>query len=90
MNKVPSANSQYSLDSLPNIIDYYSNFNDDHIVVGDFTLEPSEVYLESKLNYFNLIKNNTCFEGPGSCIDLIHTNRKHYFQDTSLFETGIQ
>ena len=40
-------------------------------------------------NYFNLIKNNTCFKGPGSCIDLILTNRKCCFQGTPSFETGL-
>ena len=40
-------------------------------------------------NYFNLVKNNTCFKGPGSCIDLILTNRKYCFQGTSSFETGL-
>ena len=40
-------------------------------------------------NYFNLVKNNTCFKGPGSCIDLILTNRKYCFQGTSSFETGF-
>ena len=39
--------------------------------------------------YFNLVKNNTCFKGPGSCIDLILANRKYCFQSTSSFETGL-
>ena len=39
--------------------------------------------------YFKLVKNNTCFKGPGSCIDLILANRKYYFQGTSSFETGL-
>ena len=40
-------------------------------------------------NYYNPIKNNTCFKWNGSCIDLILTNRKYCFKSTSSFETGI-
>ena len=89
--KPPCMNSQYFLDSLSNIIDYYSNVYDNHIVIGDFNLEPSQMYLETFMethNYFNLIKNNTSFKGPESCIDLILTNRKYCFQGTFSFETG--
>ena len=32
----------------------------------------------------NLIKNNTCFKGEGSCIDLILTNK-----NSTSFETGL-
>ena len=85
-------NIQYFLDYLSNIIDYNSNVYDNLIVIGGFNLEPIQVYLETFMkthNYFNLIKNNTCFKRPGSCIDLILTNRKHCFQGTSSFETGL-
>ena len=85
-------NIQYFLDYLSNIIDYNSNVYGNLIVIGGFNLEPIQVYLETFMkthNYFNLIKNNTCFKRPGSCIDLILTNRKHCFQGTSSFETGL-
>ena len=78
----PSMNIQYFLDTLSNIIDYYSNVYGNHIVIGDFNLEPSQMYLKTFMetrNYFNLVKNNTCFKGSGSCIDLILTNRKYCF-----------
>ena len=85
-------NSKYFLYSLSNIINYYSNIYDNHIVIGDFNLEPSQRYPESFMkthNYFNLIKSNTCFKKPGSCIDLILANIKYCFQGTSSFETGL-
>ena len=66
--KAPYTNSQYFLGSLSIIIDYYSNVYDNHIVIGEFNLEPSQMYLETFMephNYFNLIKGNTCFNGPG-------------------------
>ena len=84
--------SQYFLDPLSDIIDYYSNVYDNHIVIGDFNLKPSQMYLKTFIethNYFSLLKNNACFKGPGSCIDLILTNRKYSFQGTSSFETGL-
>ena len=40
-------------------------------------------------NFTNLIENNTCFKGVGSCIDLVLTNRKYCFKNTSSYETGI-
>ena len=40
-------------------------------------------------NLFNLIKSNTCFKGRGSSIDLILTNRKFCFKNSSAFETGL-
>ena len=40
-------------------------------------------------NLFNLIKSNTCFIGSDSCRDLIFTNRKFGFKNSSIFETGL-
>ena len=37
----------------------------------------------------NLIKNNTCFKGDGSCIDLILTNQKFSFKNSTSFETAL-
>ena len=37
----------------------------------------------------NLIKNNTCFKGKSSCIDLILTNRKLSFKNSTSIETGL-
>ena len=59
---------------------------------GDFNMDLSHRQLSAFMehyNYYNLIKNNTCFKGDGSCIDLILTNRKYCFKTTSSFETGI-
>ena len=39
---------------------------------------------------YSMIKEPTCFKNtPGRCIDLILTNRKHSFQYTQTFETGM-
>ena len=85
-------NSQYFLDSLHNIIDFYSSIYDNHIVLGDFNMDLSHTQLSAFMehyNHYNLIKNDTCFKGDGSCIDLILTNRKYCLKNTSSFETGI-
>ena len=36
-----------------------------------------------------MIKNNTCFKGEGSCIDLVLTNRSFLFKNSTSFETGV-
>ena len=87
-----SQNSEYFLNSLTKIIDYFANTYDNYLIMGDFNLEPSDSALMGFLNsnnLTNLIKTNTCFKGKGSCIDLILTNRKLLFKFTSTYETGI-
>ena len=37
----------------------------------------------------SLIKNNTCFIGEGSCIDLIWSNQKFSFKNSTSVETGL-
>ena len=63
------------------------------MVFGDFNLEPTNTvmmnFMDSQ-NFINLIKNNTCFKGVGSCIDLILTNRKYShesFKDDLMSKT---
>ena len=88
----PKQDSQYFLENLSLIIDHYSSIYDNHIILGDFNMEPKNPKLASFMHSFtlcNLIKSNTCFKGSGSCIDLILTNREYYFKHTSTFETGL-
>ena len=40
-------------------------------------------------NVENLMHEATCFKGLPSCIDLIFTNRKPYFKNTSVITTGM-
>ena len=87
----PSQNSEYFLNSLTKIIDYFANTYDNYLIMGDFNLEPSDSALMGFLNsnnLTNLIKTNTCLKGKGSRIDLILTNRKLSFKFTSTCETG--
>ena len=88
----PSRNSEYFLNSLTKIIDYFANTYDNHLILGDFNLEPTDSALMEFLDsnsLTNLIKTNTCFKGKDSCIDLILTNRKSSCKFTSTYETGI-
>ena len=88
----PAQNKQYFLDNLTMIVEHYSSIYDNHIILGDFNLEPDSPILISfmqSLNLFNIIKSNTCFKGHGTCIDLILTNRKYCFKHSSTLETGL-
>ena len=92
ISKPPLQSNNYFLDTLNDLLDFYSGIYDNKVVFGDFNLEPTNPvminFMDSQ-NFTNLIKNNTCFKGVGSCIDLILTNRKYCFKDTSSYETGI-
>ena len=96
--KPPLENCQYFLDLWHNIIEIYSGIYDNHIVLGDFYMDPSHTQLSAFMehynydNYISMIqpyKNNTRFKGDGSCINLILTNNKYCFKNTNSFETGI-
>ena len=78
----PSWNSEYFLNSLAKIIDYFANTYDNHFVLGDFNLEPTDSALMGFLDsnsLTNLIKTTICFKSKCSCIDLILTNMKFSF-----------
>ena len=90
--KPPLQSNNYFLDILNNLLDFYSGIYDNKVAFGDFKLEPTNPvmmnFMDSQ-NFTNLIKNNTCFKGVGSCIDLILTNRKYFFKNAPPYETGI-
>ena len=88
----PAQSKQYFLENLSMIVDHYSSIYDNHIILGDFNMEPNSPILIPFMQSFNLfiiIKSNTCFKGNGTCIDLILTNRKSCFKHCSTFETGL-
>ena len=67
----PSQNSEYFLNSLTKIIDYFANTYDDHLILSDFNLEPTDSALMEFLDsnsLTNLIKTNTCFKHKDSYI----------------------
>ena len=72
--KPPLQNNQCFVSILSHLLDFYSNEYDNKVVLVNFNLEPSSPNMLSFMgsqNFVSLIKNKTCFEGTGSCIDLI-------------------
>ena len=64
--RAPSQNSEYFLNSLTKIINYFANTYDNHLILGDYNLEPTDSALMGFLDsnsLTNLIKTNTCFKG---------------------------
>ena len=90
--KPPLQSNNHFLGTLNDLLDFYSGIYDSKVVFGEINVEPTNPvminFMDSQ-NFTNLIKNNTCFKGVGSCIDLILTNRKYCFKNTSSYETGI-
>ena len=64
------------------------------VILGNFNFQPTNQILETFLednSFVNLIKSNTCFKSkPGSCIDLILTNKRKSFQNSGVMETGVR
>ena len=90
--KLPSLNNKYFCNSLSELLDFYSSIYDNKVVFDDFNLEISHPVMLSFMNnenFINLLKENTCFKGKGSCIDLIITNRRYSFKHTSSTETSL-
>ena len=88
----PSQDSEFFLNSLTILLDYFTKTYDNYLIMGDFNLEPHYKrlrYFLNSNNLVNLVKTNTCFKGSGSCIDLILTNRKYSFKNTTSYETGL-
>ena len=88
----PSQNSEYFLNELDKMIDFFSVSYDNHVFMDDFNLELSTGLLKNFMNrntLYNLIKVDTCFKSKGTCTDFILTNRKYSFKITKTFETGL-
>ena len=88
----PSQDSGFFIHSLTEIIDHFATKYDNHLNIADFNKEPNNRMFKSFLysnNLTNLIKTNICFNGKGSSIDLILTNRKYSFKYTLSYETGL-
>ena len=83
-------NNQYFLENLSSIPGHYSRVYDNYIFLGDFNMETNCHALTSfmqLLNFFNLIKTNTCFKGKGHYIELILAKGKYWHSPT--FEAGL-
>ena len=87
----PSQCKNYFITELTKILDICRGSYENTVILGDFNMQPTNQILETFLednSFVNLIKSNTCFKSkPGSCIDLILTNRPK--SHSGVMETGI-
>ena len=90
--KPPLQNNQYFVSILSDLLGFYLNEYDNKVALGYFNLEPSSTSMLSFMDsqtFVSLLKNKTCFKGTFSCIDLILTNRKYSFRNTTSYESGL-
>ena len=89
----PSQCPKYFFDEIEKGMDFFSSKYENYIVTGDFNCEVNESIISDFMdsyNLYNIIKGPTCFKSDNPrCIDLILTNRKHNFQNTTTAETGL-
>ena len=82
----------YFITKLTKILDKCRESYDNTVILGDFKMQPTNQMLKNFLDnsFVNLVKSNTCVKSkPGSCIDLILTNKPKSFQNSGVMETGI-
>ena len=80
----PSQNYEYCLNCLDKALDIYSNY-EKVLLVGDFSTEITEYYIESFLcehELNNLVKEKSCLKNMQNpcCIDLVQANNSYVFQ----------
>ena len=89
----PSQCKNYYIIELSKILDKCKGSYENTAILGDFNTQSKnkilKIFLEDN-SCVNLIKYNTCFKStPGSCIDLILTNKPKSFQNSGVMETGV-
>ena len=90
----PSQSDQYYFENLSKALDIYTEHYEKFILPGDFNAEDKEPILNEFLYQYdakNIVKDKICFksiENP-SCIDLIITNSRNSFQNTTVISTGL-
>ena len=82
------------LGHLGKILDRNMSKIDEFLLIGDFNSETHEAKLANFCDIYNLnslIKEPTCYKNLSNptTIDLILTNRKKCFQNSTTFETGL-
>ena len=90
----PSQSEDYYFSRVSNCFDAFSSTYDRFLLVGNFD---ADYYKETLFNFLqkhnatNIVKDKTCFKSLNnlSYIDLFITNRPWYFQNTTVFSTGL-
>ena len=89
----PSQQDQYYFDFISRALDKYAEKYDTFLLAGDFNAEEHEACLGSfifEYDAYCLVKDKTCFKNINnlSCIDLLITNKKFSFKNTTVISTG--
>ena len=90
--KPPIQNNSLFLESMSKNISQNLDSYENTTLLGDFNMTPEDKNLQNftdTCSLDNLINEPTCFKGNPHCIDVILTNRKCYFKNTCVTETGI-
>ena len=90
--KPPIQNNSLFLESMSKNISQNLDSYENITLLGDFNMTPEDKNLQNftdTCSLDNLINEPTCFKGNPHCIDVILTNRKCYFKNTCVTETGI-
>ena len=87
-------NISYFLSNVSKIIDTYLKDYENIILIGDFNSSVTEHTMSEfcqMYNLHNLINEPTCYKNPNnpSSIDVILTNRKNSFENSTTLETGL-
>ena len=88
----PSQCKNYFITELTKILDKCRGSYENTVILGDFNVQPTNQILKTleDNSFVNLIKSNACFKSkPGSCIDLILTNKPKGFQNSGVMEPGV-
>ena len=91
MYTTPSQCKNYFITELTKILDKCRGSYENTVILGDFNMQPTNQILETFLedhSFVNLIKSSFKSK-PGSCIDLILTNKPKSFQNSGVMETGV-
>ena len=87
----PSQDSDFFWNSLTIILDHFTKAYYNFLIMGtlikNLMKKDWDTFLNSN-NLVNLVKTNTC--SSSSCSDLILTNKKYSFQNTTFLEPGLR
>ena len=90
----PSQSNSYYFDTIGKALDIYNTKYGKLLLVGDFNAEETEVHLSKFLCAYgieSLVHEKTCFKSVNNptCIDLLLTNNKKGFQNTTVLSAGM-
>ena len=90
----PSQSDNYFFQNIGSSIDFYCQYYEKFLLVGDFNAEDTEPHLAEFLRNYdakNIVKNKTCYKNINnpSCIDLFITNCFRHFHGTVALSVGM-